>query len=109
MQTKLVCGGKNVIESFSHDPCLGGRAVFSGGFVKSSFDGLCRNRAGRGGALSENFLTCLHVQGCGLSVMTGIEHRHSFVNGLLDDVIRVACDFFGFGDQNRIDDMDDSV
>ena len=55
------------------------------------------------------FLTCLHVQGCSLSVMTGIEHRHSFVDGLLDDVIRVACDFFGFGDQNRIDDVDDSV
>ncbi len=98
-----------MIESFSHDPSLGGWAMFGGSFVKGGLDGLCRRRASRGGALSENFLTCLHVQGCGLSVMTGIEHRHSFVNGLLDDVIRVACDFFGFGDQNRIDDVDDSV
>ena len=98
-----------MIESFSHDPSLGGWAMFGGSFMKGCLDGLCRRRASRGGALSENFLTSFHVQGCGLSVMTGIEHRHSFVNGLLDDVIRVACDFFGFGDQNRIDDMNDSV
>ena len=83
--------------------------MFSRSLVECGLDRLCGNRASRGGALSENFLTSFHVQGCGLSVMTGIEHRHTFVNGLLDDVIRVACDFFGFGDQNRIDDVDDSV
>ena len=83
--------------------------MFSRSLVECGLDRLCRNRASRGGALPEYFLSCLHVQGCGLSVVTGIEHGHALVDGLLDDVVGVAGNLFGFRDQNRIDDVYDSI
>ena len=79
-----------MIKGSSHDPSLGSGAVFGGSFVESSLDGLCSNRASRGGALSKYFLACMHVQRCGLGMVTGIEHWHAFVNGVLDNFMGLA-------------------
>ena len=83
-----------MVEGFSHDPSLGSRAAFSGCLVHGGFDGFGRYRASRGRTLTEDILACFHVQNCGLSVMTGIEHWNALVNGLLDDLVGVSGNLF---------------
>lgn len=42
-------------------------------------------------------------------MVTGIEHGHTLVNGLLDDVVGVAGNLLGGGEQNCINHVNDSI
>ena len=102
-----------MVESFPHDPSLGSRTTFGRSFVKGNLDGLCRGWASGGGALAKYFLTCLHVERGGLSMVTGIEHRYALVNGVLNDFVGLAGFARGFlavtRDQDGVDNVNDSV
>ena len=73
------------------------------------FDHLHGAWACSAGALAEYFVRCLHVQHCSLRVVSRVEHRHALVDGLLDDVVRIARQFLGLWNQDRIDDVNDAI
>ena len=77
--------------------------------MKSDLDGLGGDWASRGRTLAKDFLACLHVQNSSLGMVTGIEHWHTFVNGLFDDVVGIAGYLLGGGEQNCINHVNDSI
>ena len=79
-----------MIKGSSHDPSLGSGAVFGGSFVESSLDGLCSNRASRGGALSKYFLACMHIDHGRLRMVSRVEQGNAFVDGVLDNFMGLA-------------------
>ena len=42
-------------------------------------------------------------------MVSGIEHGHTLVNGLLNDVVGVAGNLLGCGEQNCINHVDDAI
>ena len=100
---------KNLIESMTHDPCLWGWAVLGLSPVHGSFDSIRGIWAYRWWALSEDFVPCFHVDSSCLRMVSGIKHRRTFVDRLLNNVVGVAGYFLGFRNQNCINDMDDSI
>ena len=81
----------------TQDPCLWGWAVLGLSLVHGSYDCICRTWAYGRRALSEDFVSCFHVKGSCLCMMSWIEHGYALVDCLLKDVVGIVGYFLVSG------------